>query len=110
MLDERIASQPEVIRAIVSGCSPCYGVPHLAHHTAEVPGLRGRCRHLPQPKLCPAPAPCRPERSQPVSALCLLLLVLLLLAGVESHHGISGGKAGAAGPALLGLPCGDAQR
>ena len=29
MLGERIASQSEVIRAIVSGYSQCYGVPHL---------------------------------------------------------------------------------
>ena len=28
MLKERIASQSEVIRAIVSGYSPCYGGPH----------------------------------------------------------------------------------
>ena len=29
MLGERIASQSEVIRAIVSGYSPCCGGPHL---------------------------------------------------------------------------------
>ena len=35
MLGERIASQSEVIRAIVSGYGPCCGVPH--HQIGQLP-------------------------------------------------------------------------
>ena len=58
MLGERIASQSEVIRSIVSGNSQCYGVPHLvralvetvdalvpvvARGVGEDPGVAGEC-------------------------------------------------------------------
>ena len=36
MLGERIASQSEVIRAIVSGYSPCCGPSHLARHLERI--------------------------------------------------------------------------
>ena len=49
MLGERIASQPEVIRAIVSGYGLCCGVPHQTPVTAVGircrPGARAQLRH-----------------------------------------------------------------
>ena len=47
MLGERIASQSDVIRAILSGYSPCCGAPHLhvrsrieTRRAAETGGIR----------------------------------------------------------------------
>ena len=67
MLGERITSQSEVIRSIVSGYSPCCGVPHLGQlDPVALPLRRLRRRLLPsQPGL---PEACRVWISVPAPA------------------------------------------